>query len=232
MAPRANKSRLRRVALLPHAAGLRCARPTSCLLSLGAHAAARACAPSFSKSSTSLLCHTCGALCFLSFWLRARLLRIYVASLPHAVGLRCARPTLVRAAALHILSFFHPPLPLPLSFARPRVNAKIFARPRVNARARAYSTFRNMRLSATVFDFSLAGKNERSTSWNAKRRSFVARHMGDSLSRGVLAAALQLHSCKKFFMRQSKPMLRCLRDLKQSSRGIEKQWQPSRRAKV
>jgi hypothetical protein len=55
-----------------------------------------------------------------------------------------------------------------------------------------------MRLSATVFDFSFAGKNERSTSWNVKRRSFVARHMGDSLPRGVLAAALQLHSCKKF----------------------------------
>ena len=68
---------------------------------------------------------------------RARLLHVYVASLPHAVGLRCARPTLVRAAGLHILSFFPPPLPLPLSFARPRVNAKIFARPRVNARARA-----------------------------------------------------------------------------------------------
>ncbi len=54
----------------------------------------------------------------LSFLLaaRARLLRVCVASLPHAVGLRCARPTLVRAAG---------------------VNAKIFARPRVNARARA-----------------------------------------------------------------------------------------------
>jgi len=139
------------VASLPHAVGLRCARPTSCLLSLGARAAARACAPSF-HSQAGRSCVTPAALS-VSFLLapRARLLRVYVASLPHAVGLRCARPTLVRAAGLHILSFFPPPLPLPLSFTRPLVNAKIFARPRVNARARvrAFNTFTNMRLSAT-----------------------------------------------------------------------------------
>jgi hypothetical protein len=64
---------------------------------------------------------------------------------------RCARATsLTRTFSLSFLL----PFPFPIqTFARPRVNvsqnAKFSARPRVNARARAYSTFRNMRLSVT-----------------------------------------------------------------------------------
>lgn len=45
-----------------------------------------------------------------------------------ALCVACARPTLMRAAGSHLLSFFPPPLPFPLSFARPRVNARARAR--------------------------------------------------------------------------------------------------------